>query len=172
MPLILLGLGSNIGDREHYLARAVIALTTGPHGFLTHPRISTIYENPAWVPADAPADWHRPFLNLVLAGEAQLPPEEALTHVKAVEQQLGRTPRGIWGPREIDIDILALGDVTYRSDHLSIPHADMLRRPFVLVPLAEVAPEWVHPTAQQRADILASASDRTDLHPHPVPLPL
>lgn len=143
--LIILGLGSNVGERQEFLEQAIDALCDHPDLELQNIRCSSIMETPALLPENAPPEWNVPFLNMVLSGETLAPPEVALHAVKQIELDLGRQERGRWGPREIDIDILALGDQRVDSPQLSIPHPEMTKRAFVMIPLAEILPEWRHP---------------------------
>jgi 2-amino-4-hydroxy-6-hydroxymethyldihydropteridine diphosphokinase len=140
--MILLSLGSNLGNREEYLAQArtVLALFE-----VEIRRISSITETPALMPEGAPADWNIPYLNQVLLVKTHLPPMDLLAVIKHIEADLGRKPAARWAPREIDIDILAYDDVVMVEDALTLPHPQMDAREFVLQPLAEIAPDWVHP---------------------------
>ena len=146
---VLLGLGSNQGDRPAVLAAALEALGA----LLTQMRASAMYETaPMYVTAQ-PA-----FLNAVVSGVTALPPLELLTAVKAVEQRLGRTPTIRFGPRVIDIDILFYGEQTLDRPDLQVPHPAMAERAFVLIPAQEVAAAWRHPTtgltvAEMRAKV-------------------
>lgn len=136
--MIILGLGSNIGDRIGHLRDAVAALAP----LLSDMRVSRVYETPALLPKDAPPEWDISYYNLAVSGESSLSPEALLAEVKALEQSLGRQFRGVWGPREIDIDILAIEGVMVDSEALSIPHQGLLGRDFALLPFAELAPDW------------------------------
>lgn len=143
--MILLGLGSNLGDRKANLEAALAALAyAGVH----IRRVSSVYETEALLPEDAPAEWDIPYYNIVAVAESALPPEALLDAIKRLEQQLGREATGRWGPRAIDIDILAHGAATMQSDRLTLPHPEMLGRDFVMVPLAEIAPHWRYPAAR------------------------
>lgn len=139
--MIILALGSNMGDRQVFLRKAVEALGL----ILRDMRCSPVYESQALLPSGAPENWNLPFLNLVVSGQSALNPQQLLTEVKAIEQQLGRIARGNWGPREIDIDIIAIGELTQDTPELCIPHAQMLERDFVLIPLLDIAPNWRYP---------------------------
>ncbi|MFO1242960.1 MAG: 2-amino-4-hydroxy-6-hydroxymethyldihydropteridine diphosphokinase [Rickettsiales bacterium] len=143
--LIFLGLGSNVGNRQDYLDRAVQQLSSHSELALSDIKRSGIYETPALLPENAPADWDTPFLNMVLSAATTALPETALKAAKKIEQDLGRKNRGRWGPREIDIDILALGKRIIDTKTLILPHPEMINRAFVMKPLAEIAPDWVHP---------------------------
>jgi 2-amino-4-hydroxy-6-hydroxymethyldihydropteridine diphosphokinase len=136
MQTVYLGLGSNLGDRAATLRAAVKAL--GPEVALAAQ--SSVYETPAWGVEDQPA-----FLNMAVRATTALTPDELRIHVKAIEAALGRKPTYHWGPRVIDIDILLYADLIIDTPELVIPHPRMHKRPFVLVPLAEIAGEVVHP---------------------------
>lgn len=138
---IILGLGSNKGNRHANLASAVSAIGE----FASHISCSLIYESRALLPPDAPADWNMDFLNMALSCETSLLPRELLRKIKEIEKYTGRTPSGYWGPREIDIDILAYADVTVNEPDLIIPHPFLLERDFALIPFAEIAPDWIYP---------------------------
>jgi 2-amino-4-hydroxy-6-hydroxymethyldihydropteridine diphosphokinase len=133
---VFLALGANLGDRKTTIDAALERLEAlcGP---LTR---SAIYETPPWGDVDQPA-----FLNLVVAGTARINPSALLHACKAIEHDLGRVATRHWGPRAIDVDILAYGELTLRTSELQVPHARLHERGFVLVPLAEIAPEWKHP---------------------------
>lgn len=141
--MVILGLGSNKGDREFYLRQASALLA----GLLSGMRASGIYESKALLPPDAPKVWDAPFLNMAVIGETALDPRKLLASLKAIEAKLGRKPSGHWAPREIDIDILAMGDTVLDTPSLSIPHQELLNRDFALLPLAELAPDWRYPAA-------------------------
>lgn len=140
--MILIALGSNVGDRRENLRRAVTLLAG--HGIRKLAE-SRIHETPALLPDGAPKAWDMPFCNQAIAVETALPPEALLHALKAVEATLGRTARGHWGPREIDLDLLCYHAVVRVSETLVLPHPQMQHRHFVLAPLAEIAPEWRHP---------------------------
>jgi 2-amino-4-hydroxy-6-hydroxymethyldihydropteridine diphosphokinase len=130
-----LSLGGNIEPREDYLRRALAELA-GRSG-LRLLRVSALYASEPWGGV-AQAE----FLNLAAAVATTLTPEELLTVCQATEDRLGRNrshPR--WGAREIDIDILLLGDAVYHSRRLTIPHPLLTERAFVLAPLREIAPD-------------------------------
>lgn len=141
--MILLGLGSNKGDRLENLRKAVSALGNVVRNIVCSP----IYESNAMLPPDAPREWDSKFLNMALRCEADITPQQLLTSVKTLEGNLGRTRSGYWGPREIDIDILAFGDMVVNEKHLIIPHKYLLMRDFALIPFADIAPDWAYPVA-------------------------
>lgn len=133
---VYLSLGSNIGDRVGNLHAALKYLSES----LKLVDVSSIYETEPVGVADQPD-----FLNMAVSADTNLEPLALLDAAKRAEELVGRRPTFRWGPREVDIDILLYGDRTILADRLSIPHPEMVRRAFVLVPLAEIAAEVVHP---------------------------
>lgn len=144
---IALGLGSNLGGRRRNLTQAVACLCQTPQDapLVIEPRLSPLYQSPALLAEGAPPDWNRPFLNMALTGYCALPPEDLLSRLQDIEQAVGKKKRGHWAPREIDIDLLIYGDHTCEGAALTLPHPAMTQRDFVLIPLAEIWPDWVHP---------------------------
>ncbi len=141
--MIYLGLGSNQGDRREFLAEALVRLAQG--GFQMH-QVSPIVESPALLKEDALPEWNRPYLNLVLAGDTQLSPDDTLKLAKNIECALGRDPGASrWSPRNIDIDILLWNDERISTPELSIPHTEMHKRSFVVTPLLHIAPDLILP---------------------------
>lgn len=140
--MIILGLGSNIGDRLANLRAALHAISALPT--VTVIQVSPVYISDAMLPDNAPADWDIPYLNAAIRCESSLKPTELLQQLKQIEKNIGREslPRH-WGPRIIDIDILAWDDLKLESDALTIPHKNLRERPFALWPLADVAPLWL-----------------------------
>jgi 2-amino-4-hydroxy-6-hydroxymethyldihydropteridine diphosphokinase len=145
-----LGLGSNLGDRRELLQAAVEDLWT--HGVQAIAS-SSVYETaPVGEVLDQPA-----FLNACLRVETALGPEELLDACKAVERALGRAPGGLrHGPRPVDVDVLLLGNGAYASERLAVPHREVARRRFVLVPLLELDPGLSLPDGTRLADALAA----------------
>lgn len=133
---ICLGLGSNLGNRAAYLAQALAALSPQ----ITVTNVSSIYETEPELVTDQPQ-----FLNIAASGATELSPLEVLRHLKTVEKDIGRTPSERYGPRVIDIDLLFYDDTTMGSDELTVPHPRLHERAFVLVPLADIAPDVRHP---------------------------
>lgn len=146
--MILLALGSNLGQREDYLAQARTVLEMFDVAIA---RESSILETPALMPEGAPAEWNIPYLNQVLRVKTHLAPLDLLACIKHIERDLGRKPTSRWAPREIDIDILAYNDMVMVEEVLTLPHPQMDTRRFVLAPLAEIAPDWRHPIYDKTA---------------------
>ena len=134
--IVYLGLGTNVGDREMNLKAAVDALSAK----VKIAAQSAVYRTEPWGYTDQ-AD----FLNQVVEGNTSLSPQDLLAFVKQTEEQVGRKATFRWGPREIDIDILLYDDLVLETPELTIPHPRLHERVFMLVPLAELAPELVHP---------------------------
>lgn len=141
--MVILGLGTNQGDRLHNLRNALQAIRKIPQ--LSIQQISPLYISDALLPENAPAEWNAAYLNMALRCDTTLTPEELLRLTKNIETELGRQVVGHWGPRVIDIDILAWDDLIKYDDKLHIPHKNLHERPFALWPLADVAPRWVYP---------------------------
>src|SRR5262249_50864041 len=136
MAEALLALGGNVGNVRETLHRAVAALCDGETVRLI--ARSSDYRTPPWGVTDQP-----PFVNLCIAVETDLAPPALLARAQAVERALGRERAGEqrWGPRPLDIDLIAYDDVTLQTPELTLPHPRWCERAFVLVPLAEIAPE-------------------------------
>lgn len=148
--LIYLGLGANLGDRMANLQAARDALQP-PVAVL---RNSKVYETSPWGFVDQPS-----FLNQVIEAQTTLSPYRLLHHLKSIERRLGRTTTFRYGPRLIDLDILFFGNQILDLGGLLIPHPRLAERAFVLVPLAELAPELVHPQNGQSIRQLLSHVD-------------
>ncbi len=138
MHLAYIGFGSNIGDRLSYIRSAITALSATEG--ITLQKISSLYET-APVGNEAQDD----FLNGVVSIRTHHSPHTLLYTLKQIEINIGREHRIRWGPREIDMDILIYGDLCVETQNLTVPHPEMPLRRFVLVPLAEIAPDLVHP---------------------------
>jgi 2-amino-4-hydroxy-6-hydroxymethyldihydropteridine diphosphokinase len=149
-----LGLGSNEGDRLASLRAARAALEE--HG-VEVTASSSVYETaPQGEVTDQPD-----FLNACLRIETQLAPEELLGACKRVERELGRAPGGVrHGPRPIDVDVLLLGDLEFRSERLALPHPEVTSRRFVLEPLLELDPDLALSDGTRLADALDAVRDQ------------
>lgn len=134
---VYLGLGSNLGNRQDCIRRAIQLLSQ--HGFKLN-RLSPIVESPALLPEGAPVDWNLPYLNLAIEGETEATPEQLLHRIHVIQNQLGRDATSRWAPRPIDIDILLWGEKQIQSAELTIPHPELSQRGFVLTPLIALQP--------------------------------
>ena len=141
MTSVYLGLGSNLGRRMRALRGAVRALDGLPGSRVA--RVSSAYRTSAVGPAQ------RDFLNAAVELRTSLRPQALLRRLKVLEKSLGRRARRRWGPREIDMDILLYGRRVLRRPGLTVPHARLAERKFVLAPLAEIAPRRIHPTKKR-----------------------
>lgn len=147
---VFLGLGSNLGDRQRFLQQAVNGVRQVPELRLV--RTSGVYESDPFGRGDQP-----PFLNACVEITTGLTPPELLSRLKDLESRLGRSSRERWGPREIDIDILAYDGLVHVDDRVTVPHPGLEQRRFVLVPLREIAPDLVHPVNGMTVEELAAA---------------
>ncbi|MDI9878119.1 2-amino-4-hydroxy-6-hydroxymethyldihydropteridine diphosphokinase [Flectobacillus longus] len=142
LQTLFLSLGSNLGNREENLNQAIQLIR---QNISTNLSISNIYETEPWGNLNQAG-----FLNLILKIEnSSLLPHEVLEKIQKIEIELGRVRVEKWGERCIDIDIIYHNDLVLDDTQLVIPHPFMQERKFVLVPLADVAPDWVHPVLQK-----------------------
>ena len=159
MPITYIALGTNLGDRLANLRSAIESLVPDVHVL----RKSTIYETPPWGYTDQPA-----FLNMVVEAATSLNPRVLLAYLKKREDELGRIESFRYGPRQIDLDILFYDDLILKEDDLQIPHPRLHERAFVLVPLADLAPELEHPVFKQRVHSLLNNVDTSEITPFSV----
>ncbi len=153
---VYIALGTNLGERIDNL-RAAIELMAPDVIVLAK---SHVYETPPWGYEDQP-----PFLNMVVKAETDLEPEELLTYLKQIEAGLGREKSIRWGPRLIDLDILFYDDLIIDTPPLVIPHPRLHERGFVLVPLADVAADYVHPVLGEFVWELLLKADMSGIQP-------
>jgi 2-amino-4-hydroxy-6-hydroxymethyldihydropteridine diphosphokinase len=139
MVSVYLGLGSNLGNRQANLDMALKLLSER----MRMGKISSIYDTEPLDNVNQPR-----FLNLACEVQTRLAPEGLLALVKGIEQKMGRYSR-TGEPRIIDIDILLYGNTVMESPNLTIPHARMVNRSFVLAPLSEIAPDVIHPITKK-----------------------
>jgi 2-amino-4-hydroxy-6-hydroxymethyldihydropteridine diphosphokinase len=157
---VYLGLGSNMGDRLAHL-RAAADMISKNIGKIA--RKSHIYETQPWGNTEQEA-----FLNQVIMVNTTLDPRDLLDKISRIERELGRERREKnrekWGPRPIDIDILFYGKRIVRDKGLEIPHPELHKRAFVLVPLLEIAPDLQHPVLKRQIDELyMDCTDESDV---------
>ena len=156
LEVAYLGLGSNLGNREANLSRAITELGRE----VSIDRISSVYDTEPVGYKEQPR-----FLNLVCRARTRLSPRRLLALVKSIESRLGRVPTVSNGPRLIDIDILLLGNRVIDIPGLVIPHPGLSRRAFVLVPLNEIAPGLIHPMSHRAVRDLLQDVDRAGVSP-------
>jgi 2-amino-4-hydroxy-6-hydroxymethyldihydropteridine diphosphokinase len=136
MTEALVAFGGNIGDVRDTIDRAIAQLCDGKATRLL--ARSSDYETPPWGVTDQPA-----FVNCVISVETTLTPQEFLKRAQVIEVALGRdrTKETRWGPRTIDIDLLTYGDIALETPELTLPHPRLFERAFMLLPLADIAPD-------------------------------
>lgn len=140
-----IALGSNLGDRRGNIGKAIEELRNSR--MVEVVKVSKLYETD---PAGGPVQ--DKFLDGAVEIRTQLTPHELLVLLKITEKKVGRTPSKVrWGPREIDLDILLYGDVVMNEPDLTIPHPQLHLRRFMIEPLAEIAPDVVHPLLKKTA---------------------
>lgn len=156
MAVVYLGLGSNISDRTQHLVDACATLHR--HPAITVQAVSSLYHTaPVGFTAQ---DW---FLNAVVCVETTLSPPALLGVTQATERRLGRGTTWRWGPRIIDIDLLLYDTLHVHTPSLTIPHAALHERRFVLVPLAEIAPDVELPSGVRVRDLLSALPEDNDV---------
>ena len=150
---VVIGLGSNLGDRR---ARLIAALSSLARGAVIR-RVSGVYETLPVGPAQPL------FLNAAARLSTSEDPESLLAWLLQIEQGAGRERRERWGPRTLDLDILWIEGVVVRSERLTVPHPELTNRAFALAPLVEVAPDATDPLTGRRYSETLAALDRSGI---------
>jgi 2-amino-4-hydroxy-6-hydroxymethyldihydropteridine diphosphokinase len=154
MTLAYIGIGSNLGDREKNIRKALAILVESPG--LEVRKISSFLDNPAEGIEKAPA-----FLNAAIEVQTTLGAKDLVKRLLEIEQHMGRVRREKWEPRIIDLDLLLHGSTIISTETATVPHPLMHQRRFVLAPLAEIAPNVVHPALRVTVmDLLRNVSSR------------
>ncbi|WP_246229372.1 2-amino-4-hydroxy-6-hydroxymethyldihydropteridine diphosphokinase [Sphingobacterium shayense] len=157
MNNVFLLLGANIGEPAQQLKDALQEINETV-GKIT--LCSSIYETEAWGVTDQPK-----FLNQVIKTETSLSPLEVLDEIHRIEEKLGRIRLAKWGARVIDVDILYFNEMTIEHEQLIVPHLHLADRKFALIPLCEIAPEYIHPVLQiSNAEILKLCNDPLNVY--------
>lgn len=159
MKTTYIALGTNLGDRPANLRSAIASFSPK----LRVIQETTIYETPPWGYTDQPA-----FLNMVVKAETELEPYALLSYLKEKEKNLGRVKNFKNGPRQIDLDILFYDNLILEEEELTIPHPRLHERAFVLVPLAEIAPEFEHFLLKKKISTLLQDVDISEIIPFSV----
>ena len=160
METVFIGFGSNVGDRVDFCNRAVTLLSLLPHSQVTG--VSLLYETEPVTDASDPGD--RWCLNGVVRMETDVTPKSLLSVLREIERALGRDQDNRSGPRTIDLDLLFYGNHAINEPGLVVPHPRLHQRRFVLMPLNELAPLWIHPVSQRSvSQLLADVDDRSEV---------
>ncbi len=137
MSSVYIGIGSNLGDREANCRTAITLMNE--HGIIVRQESSMVATEP-WGMTEQPE-----FINMAVMAETGLSPDGLLDVLKGIEADMGRVHTGRWGPRIIDLDILFYDDMIISTATLIVPHPLLAQREFVLKPLAEISPDYIHP---------------------------
>ena len=138
--VIFLGLGANVGNKKQNIEKAIRELKEK----ISDIQVSKFYETEPWGYTQQDR-----FLNAAICGKTFLTSLELLRFVKLIEKKIGRIKRFKWGPREIDIDILFYDNLAHKDDSLTIPHPFIQEREFVLKPLMDLDPDFIHPVSKK-----------------------
>ena len=150
MTRVYLAIGSNLASPLEQVNAALAALADIPESQLV--AVSDFYRTPPLGPQDQPD-----YLNAAVALETALAPEALLDHTQRIELQQGRERKAHrWGPRTLDLDIMLFGEMQIDTPRLTVPHYDMKNRAFMLLPLAQIAPDLRFPDGDKLSDLLAN----------------
>jgi 2-amino-4-hydroxy-6-hydroxymethyldihydropteridine diphosphokinase len=154
-PVSAIALGGNIGDSYGILEAAIETLGKT--------RGIKLLAKSSWYRTKAVGPPQPDYLNGCAILQVEMPPDVLLETLLAIEQQFGRVRQERWGARSLDLDLLLYNDLIIDTPHLQIPHPRMKERAFVLIPLAEIAPDWVEPISGGVIKDLVKAVDRSDV---------
>ena len=154
MKVVYLSLGTNLGERISYIENAIKGIKEIRNTEIE--KVSSIYETEPWGVTS-----ENNYLNCALMIRTDLKAEELLTELKQLEKKLGRSDNMRWSDREIDIDILFYGDEIIRNETVIIPHSFIEKRKFVLAPLSEIAPDFLHPEINKSVSELLRITEDT-----------
>lgn len=155
MARVYIGIGSNLGDKEGNCRAAIERLLV--KGVAVN-KVSSPYQTKPWGVEEQPD-----FVNMAVEAETGIHPPELLAILKEIEKEMGRQDGLRWGPRLIDLDLLFYGDVVISGEGLTIPHPLLHKRDFVLLPLAEIAADFVHPVFKTTIGELAESLKKGDV---------
>jgi 2-amino-4-hydroxy-6-hydroxymethyldihydropteridine diphosphokinase len=149
---VFISLGSNIGDRAENLKKAIHSIELKMGAIV---RQSSVYETKPWGYSNQPD-----FFNQVILIHSDKSPEDCLRSLSSIEDEMGRKRMEKWGKRLIDLDLLYVNDAIIHSEKLTLPHPGIAQRRFVLVPLVEIAPDFIHPQLKKhQRQLLAECAD-------------
>jgi len=151
-----IALGSNMGNSQGILEGALDALA--------QTLSITIEAKSSWYCTKAVGPTQPDYLNGCAILSVEMSPQALLEQLLAIEQQFGRVRQEHWGPRTLDLDLLLYDDLILNQPNLQIPHPRMVERAFVLVPLVEIAPDWIDPVSQRAIQDLLLDIDTNDVH--------
>lgn len=154
MTRVHVGLGSNVGERQYHIDKAISEV-----GKLHGTQVLEVSSMRETEPMGGPPQQRR-FINAAMVIETEMEPLELMLEFQSIERELGRRRNVRWGPRTIDLDILTFGDRVIDTPELVVPHPELPRRRFVLEPLAEIDPEFVHPVTGRSFKAMLAELDR------------
>lgn len=154
---VLFSIGANLGDKKSNIEKAISLLSQDDSIIIE--KISSYYETEPVGFTEQP--W---FLNIAVSGFTNLKIEECLKFIKSIEKLIGRQERAKWTEREIDIDLLFYGNEIFECDELTVPHCRLHQRRFVLVPAAEISPDFIHAVFEKSLkQLLSDCSDNSQV---------
>ena len=158
METCILHLGSNVGNRANHIDLAEIMISKRIGDIIDK---SKVYETEAWGKTD-----QDPFYNRAISVLTSRTAEALLEEIHIIESKMGRIRSEKWGPRVIDIDIIFYGQEIINNDHLIIPHSELSNRNFVLTPLMDICPDYIHPIMDKSVtELQAACADQLEVNP-------